>query len=323
VLELNWRPSASREMLLLRADVLKKIRDFFYARNVSEVETPVLSQAAVTDLQLKSLTTRITGQAINAYLQTSPEYPMKRLLAAHQLDIYQICKAFRDDEVSRFHNPEFTIVEWYRLGFDHHALMDEVEELLSLLLAPRLNIAAERITYAHAFERTLQIDPLQAPLSDLHAIAVERLGANSSSLGTERDTVLDLLMGALVGPTLGDKRISFVHSYPASQAALARLLPTDARLAARFEAYFCGVELCNGFHELSDAKEQTARFEHDLVERRRHGLHEPPLDARMLGALAAGLPYTAGVAVGLDRVLMLAADKGHISEVLNFAVDNA
>ncbi len=321
--ELNWRPSASRDMLLLRADFLKKIRDFFCERNVSEVETPILSQAAVTDIQLKSLRTRITGQSIDAYLQTSPEYPMKRLLAAHQLDIYQICKAFRDDEVSRFHNPEFTIIEWYRLGFDHHALMDEVEELLTLLLAHKLGETAERITYSQAFQRTLHVDPLQAPLSALHTIAIERLGANSSSLGTERDTVLDLLMGALVGPTLGNRRITFVHSYPASQAALARLLPTDTRFAARFEAYFCGVELCNGFHELSDPKEQAARFEQDLVERRRYGLHEPPLDARMLNALQAGLPDTAGVAVGLDRILMLAAGKEHISEVLNFAIDNA
>jgi lysyl-tRNA synthetase class 2 len=301
--------------------MLARCREFFAARGVLEVETPILAQATVTDVHLASLESRIAGRPRPYYLQTSPEYAMKRLLAAGSPDLYQVCKVFRDGESGRLHNPEFTMLEWYRRGFDHVALMDEVETLLGGLLAGRLAQPPERLSYREAFLRVLGVDPLAAPLAELAALAAARAGA--ALAGADRDTVLDLLMGALVGPALGRGRLTFVHSYPASQAALARLVPGVPPLAARFEAYAEGLELCNGFHELADAAEQRRRFEADLALRAARGLPALPLDERLLAALEAGLPDCAGVAVGLDRVLMLATGCSTIREVLTFAVDEA
>ena len=314
-------PRARLAVLGARAVLLARCRAFFAARGVLEVETPILAQATVTDVHLASLETRLAGRPRPYYLQTSPEYAMKRLLAAGSPDLYQICKVFRDEESGRLHNPEFTMLEWYRRGFDHVALMDEVEALLTELLAGRLGLPAERLSYREAFGRVLGVDPHEAPLATLVALAEARAGA--TGLGGERDTVLDLLMGAVVGPALGRDRLTFVHAYPASQAALARLLPGTPPVAARFEAYVEGLELCNGFHELNDAAEQRRRFEADRAERARRGLPVPPLDERLLAALAAGLPDCAGVAVGLDRVLMLATGCASLGEVLTFAVDEA
>ncbi len=312
---------ALRPRLLARAQLLQRCREFFAARAVLEVETPVLGQSTVTDLQLASLQTRIAGRPAPYYLQTSPEYAMKRLLAAGSGDIYQICKVFRDGELGRHHNPEFTLLEWYRLGFDHLQLMDEVEALLGVLLASLLTAPAERLSYHSAFERVLGLDPHNAPLAALSAIAVERLGAVDP--GPDRDTLLDLLMGALVGPALGAGRITFVHSYPASQAALARCLPGELALAARFEAYVGGLELCNGFHELADPAEQRRRFAADHALRAGRGLPLPPIDERLLAALQQGLPDCAGVALGLDRVLLLASGGASLADVLAFDVTEA
>jgi lysyl-tRNA synthetase class 2 len=317
----EFRPGVSLAVLGARATMLARCREFFAARGVLEVETPILAQATVTDLHLASLTTRLAGRPCPYYLQTSPEYAMKRLLAAGSPDLYQICKVFRDGESGALHNPEFTMLEWYRRGLDHHALMDEVEALLATLLAGRLAHPAERLTYREAFRRELGLDPLAAPLATLAALAAERAGA--TGLGADRDTVLDLLMGAVVGPALGRGRLTFVHDYPASQAALARLVPGTPPVAARFEAYVEGLELCNGFHELADAAEQRRRFEADRAARAARGLPQPPIDERLLAALAAGLPDCAGVAVGLDRVLMLATACSSIREVLTFAIDEA
>ncbi|HXQ31269.1 MAG TPA: EF-P lysine aminoacylase EpmA [Steroidobacteraceae bacterium] len=319
----EWRPAASLEVLRLRARLLDDVRDFFRSRGVLEVDTPVLGRATATDVHLASLATRISGRAGSCYLQTSPEYAMKRLLAAGSGDIYQICKVFRDGETGRQHRPEFTLIEWYRVGFDHLALMDEVEALLARLLGRCLAAPAERLTYGAAFERVLGLDPFAAPLALLVGVAAERLGADPAALGSERDAVLDLLMGALVGPALGRDRITFVHAYPASQAALARLLPDDPAVAARFEAYVGGIELCNGFHELADAAEQRRRFDRDRAQRAALGLPDVPIDERLLAALAAGLPDSAGVAVGFDRIVMLAAGLADIREAVSFAVDEA
>jgi lysyl-tRNA synthetase class 2 len=319
----EWRPAAGLDVLRLRAALLARTRAFFAARGVLEVETPVLAQATVTDLHLASLETRIAGQSGRYYLQTSPEYAMKRLLAAGSGDIYQVCKVFRDRESGRHHNPEFTLIEWYRLGMDHHALMDEVAALLSELLGPRLAAPSERITYREAFGRVLGLDPFAASPAALAALAEERTGIRAGPLAADRDACLDLLMGAIVGPTLGRNRLTFVHGYPASQAALARVLAGAPPVAARFEAYAAGQELCNGFHELGDAVEQRRRFEADRAERARRDLPVPPLDERLLAALAAGLPDAAGVAVGFDRVVMLAAGKDSLREVLAFPVDEA
>jgi lysyl-tRNA synthetase class 2 len=314
-------PEPLRARLEARARLLERCRHFFAERGVLEVETPILSQATVTDVHLASLETRIAGRAPPYYLQTSPEYAMKRLLAAGSGDIFQICKVFRDDESGRHHNPEFTMLEWYRIGFDHRELMDEVEALLGTLLGARLAAPAERISYREAFLRVLGLDPYTAPTASLAGLARERLGAEG--LGADRDLLLDLLMGALVGPALGQDRISFVHDYPASQAALARCLPGEPPVAARFEAYAFGLELCNGFHELGDAAEQRRRFEADRAQRRARHLPLPPVDERLLAALEAGLPDCAGVALGLDRVLMLATGAPALSAVLSFPIDDA
>ena len=316
-----FAPSATPATLRARAALVASCRRFFAARGVLEVETPALASATVTDLHLASLETRLRGRAQAYYLQTSPEYAMKRLLAAGSGDIYQICKVFRDGETGPHHNPEFTMLEWYRTGFDHLRLMDEVEALLGELLGPRLSAGAERLSYREAFRRMIGVDPDSAPTGALVALAAERLGA--TGLGADRDACLDLLLAALVAPALGRGRITFVHDYPASQAALARLLPGDPPVAARFEAYVEGIELCNGFHELADAPEQRRRFEADLRARRARGLPLPQPDERLLAALAAGLPDCAGVALGLDRVVMLATGCDTLGEVLSFAIDDA
>jgi lysyl-tRNA synthetase class 2 len=319
----EWRPAAGLDVLRLRAALLARTRAFFAARGVLEVETPVLARATVTDLHLASLETRIAGQSGRYYLQTSPEYAMKRLLAAGSGDIYQVCKVFRDRESGRHHNPEFTLIEWYRLGMDHQALMDEVAALLAELLGPRLAAPPEKITYREAFVRVLGLDPFAASATALAALAEERTGIRAGALAADRDACLELLMGAIVGPALGRNRLTFVHGYPASQAALARVVAGTPPVAARFEAYAAGQELCNGFHELGDAVEQRRRFEADRAERARRDLPVPPLDERLLAALAAGLPDAAGVAVGFDRVVMLAAGKDSLREVLAFPVDEA
>jgi lysyl-tRNA synthetase class 2 len=322
-----WRPSAAPAALRLRAELLARTRAFFAARGVLEVETPIVASATVTDVHLASLETRIAGRAQPYYLQTSPEYAMKRLLAAGSGDLYQICKVFRDGEWSSRHNPEFTMVEWYRLGYDDRALMIEVAALLHELLGPKLVAPPEYVTYRTAIARAIALDPYTAPVGALHEAARSRLGDIPAELRTDRDACLDLLMGAVVGPTLGRGRITFVHDYPASQAALARLKPArdddPVRVAARFEAYVEGLELCNGFHELAHAGEQRTRFERDRAARAVRGLPQPAIDERFLAALAHGLPDCAGVALGFDRVAMLALGTREIRDVLAFAIDDA
>jgi lysyl-tRNA synthetase class 2 len=322
-MSVGWRPGASLDVLRLRARLLAEVRAFFAERGVLEVETPVLAQATVTDVHLASLETRIAGRAAPYYLQTSPEYAMKRLLAAGSGDVYQVAKVFRDGESGRRHNPEFTMVEWYRLGFDDRALMREVAELLHRLLGSKLRAPPEYVTYRDVLARGTGLDPYTAPVPALHARARELLGDVPDDLAGDRDGCLDLLVGACVGPALGADRITFVHDYPASQAALARLLPGDPPVAARFEAYVGGLELCNGFHELADAAEQRRRFEADCARRRAAGLPQPPIDERLLAALSHGMPDCAGVALGFDRVVMLAADTHDIRDVVAFAVDDA
>jgi lysyl-tRNA synthetase class 2 len=319
----DWRPTARLATLRLRASLLARVRAFFAARGVLEVETPVVAHATVTDVHLASLETRLAGQAAAFYLQTSPEYAMKRLLAAGSGDVYQVCKVFRDGEAGRRHNPEFTMVEWYRVGFDDAALMDEVAALLHDLLGERLRRAPERVTYRDAIARAVGVDPYTAAVPELLAAARERLGEVPAELAEDRDACLDLMMGAVVGPTLGHDGVTFVHDYPVTQAALARLRPGDPPVAARFEAYVGGLELCNGFHELADAAEQRRRFDADRTARHARGLACPPADERLLAALAHGLPDCAGVALGFDRVAMLAAGTSDIRDVLAFPIDRA
>jgi lysyl-tRNA synthetase class 2 len=347
----DWRPSASHAHLVERAALLRRAREFFAAREVLEVDTPLLVNAAVTDVHIHSARVRLTepgvaqpGSAAPApaapapplFLHTSPEYAMKRLLAAGSGDIYQICHVVRGLECGRLHNPEFTLIEWYRTGFTLASLMDEVEALVRTLLgAASAARASERLSYREAFLRELALDPFSAseealaraaqPLGFRRAPLLPRAdrGATSSASAGARDEWLELLMASLVGPRLGRSALTFVHSYPASQAALARLDRADARVAERFELYCEGIELANGFHELAAADEQRARFEHDNAERRRLGLPLAAPDERLLAALAAGLPDCAGVALGFDRTLMLALGAGHIEQVLPFPTARA
>jgi len=302
--------------------MLAAAREFFAVRGVLEVETPILSAAAVSDPQIESLTTQVAGMAAPSYLCTSPEYAMKRLLAAGSGDIYQICRVFRDAERGRWHNPEFTLIEWYRLGFDDAALMTEVEALIGRLLAPYRGLEpAERLSYSAALQRHADVDAHSASDGDLTESA-ERQGIVCRA-DLDRDAKLDLLMGLVVGPRLGMERPCFICDYPASQAALARLKPGFPPAAARFELYLDGVELANGFHELANVGEQRARFTQDLKTRRARGQATPPLDEQLLSALAAGLPDCAGVALGFDRLVAIALGKPGIADAMAFTIDNA
>jgi elongation factor P--(R)-beta-lysine ligase len=326
----DWRPGASRDMLRRRAACLALVRGFFADRGVLEVDTPLIVNSPVSDVHIHSATVQLRppglapAVAAPLYLHTSPEYAMKRLLAAGSGDIYQVCHVARGLEQGRLHNPEFTLIEWYRIGFSLGELMSEVEALLrSLLGEPADRRGSERLSYGEAFRRELDLDPFTAPQAQLLAAAQCAGYQAAGDGGEERDELLELLMAARVGPRLGRGAFTFVYGYPASQAALARLDPAEPRSAQRFELYVDGIELANGFHELSGSLEQRARFERDNDARRSRGLPVAPPDERLLAALAAGLPDCAGVALGFDRVLMLAAGAQHIDEVLTFPTARA
>ncbi len=319
----SWRPTAAPGALRRRAAALRQAREFFHARGVLEVETPAMVNAPVSDVNLGSVRVSVPGSETPLFLHTSPEYAMKRLLAAGSGDIYQLCRVYRGAERGRQHNPEFTMLEWYRLGFTLEALMDEVAELTRGLLGDGSDLRVEHVSYRDAVLRHAGFDPLEAADSELQR-AARALGMDSPhAANASRDELLDLVVGAQVGPALGRDALTFLHRYPASQAALARLDPEDPRVALRFELYYRGVELANGYHELSDVAEQRQRFAQDQETRRERGLPVNTLDARLLAALDSGLPDCAGVALGFDRVLMLALGAASIDEVLAFPVERA
>lgn len=323
----DWRPNADLAAIRARAELYAGIREFFRHAGVLEVETPILSRAAVTDPALASLSTRIGiagfGPRRPLYLQTSPEFAMKRLLAAGIGPIYQICKVFRDAERGRRHHPEFSLLEWYRPGWDYGRLMDEVGALVRVALG-RPDMAVERVTYRDLFRDGLGLDPWQAESAELRA-AAEHAGLQGlDGLDLDRDGWLDLLLTQCLESRLGQGRLTFLCDYPPSQAALARVRTSGAvPVAERFELYIDGIELANGFGELVDAQEQRARFLADLAIRRERGQPEPPIDESLLDALEHGMPECAGVALGLDRLLMIATEADHIDAVLSFAVERA
>ena len=306
--------------------MLAGVRAFFQRRGVLEAETPVLSYFGDPDPAVEYLSSYRrapgSGGETTLLLQTSPEFPMKRLLAAGSGSIYQICKVFRAGESGRLHHPEFTMLEWYRVDWDYRQLMDELALLVSELLASRPALkAVEQIAYRDAFVRYAGLDPHQTTLEQLRECAARTgIEASAAIKDSDRDSWLDLLLTRIVEPNLGNGRMTFLYDYPASQAALARV---RGGVAQRFELYIDGIELANGFQELSDPIEQERRFEAHRVARKRRG--QPPVltDERLLDALKAGLPACAGVALGVDRLLMLAAGADHINQVLAFPLDRA
>jgi len=307
--------------LRLRARLLQQTRAFFAVRNILEVDTPALSSAAVSDPNIHSFSTVYHGPGPRygqtLYLHTSPEFPMKRLLAAGSGSIYQIAKVFRDGEAGHRHNPEFCLLEWYRVDFDHHQLMAEVAELLSELFAAYLPLQAPQyLSYGAAFRQFLQLDPHRASVAELSACALQQgLDAPATMSQSSPDPWLDLLLSHCIEPRLPSDRLVFLYDYPVAQAALAKIRADQTPVAERFEVYLNGLELANGFHELNDASQQRRRFIHDNQQREQHGLASMPVDEKLLAVLDK-MPDCAGVAIGLDRVLMLAAGVGSIEQVI-------
>lgn len=312
---MSWQPGASIEAIAERAALLGKIRLFFSRHGILEVDTPLLCSAGITDPSIEPLIVE-GGASLSGprFLQTSPEYAMKRLLAAGSGPIYQIARAFRDGEAGSRHNPEFTLLEWYRPGYDHSQLMTEVAELVCHCLGDR---PWRQISYRELFVQTLGLDPFTATTRQLADTAREHIDLGFSS--GDRDLWLDLLMSHLVEPELEKMGMCFVYDYPASQAALSRVVQSgDVEVGQRFELYLDGMELANGYCELTDATEQERRFLADNEKRRELGRAERPLDTHLLAALAHGLPECSGVALGIDRLLMLLVGSADIREVIAF-----
>jgi len=326
VKNLDFQPSMSYPIAQRRAKILQQIRHFFLQRNVLEVETPVLSSGTVTDVYLEAFESKYyystqSNKPVIKYLQTSPEFALKRLLASGYGDIYQVCKAFRHEASGRYHNAEFSLLEWYRIGFDHFQLMEEVAALIKLILDCD---DVEKISYQQLFINHVSVDPLTASYQDLCNVLIKH-DKFSDWIADEndRDVVLQVILSEIIEPKIGHKIPCFIYHFPASQASLAQLSTADNRVAERFECYFRGIELVNGFHELTDASEQLSRFKQDNQLRIKKGLSEKPIDEYFIAALEAGIPDCSGVALGIDRLVMLACDCDHIEKVLTFSSEKA
>jgi elongation factor P--(R)-beta-lysine ligase len=294
--------------------MLAKVRDFFAQRDVLEVDTPILSHAAPIATHIDVMSIDLPTEKV--YLHTSPEYAMKRLLSEGSGDIYQLSHVFRYEEAGRLHNPEFTMIEWYRIGVSFQFLMDETLELIQLFVG---DFPVQVHTYAGAFKKFAGIDSYTATSSDLKAIAKQHLLPLPSDADSwDKETFLHFLMAFLIEPQLTGLHI--IRDFPPEQAALAKVFESEGRIVAeRFEAYFNGIELANGFHELTDPVEQRQRFIHDNLERQRRGKEPLPIDEYFLSALEQGLPDSCGVAVGFDRLLMLQMGKNSLNEVLTYS----
>lgn len=329
---MTWQSTLTWKNAQKRAQILQQVRAFFVERNVVEVETPALSQGTVTDVHLDALNCKynfLNDSAIDTsadfYLQTSPEFHMKRLLASGYGCIFQISKAFRHEEAGRNHNPEFTMLEWYRLGFDHFELMTEVAGLLKTVLACEEPL---QVTYQELFLERVKIDPLTATRAELlalikhHNVLSDWLVVDSEK-DEHNDILLQFVFSQLIEPTIGIDVPYFVYNFPHSQASLARLSLEDERVAERFECYYQGIELVNGFHELTDANVQNQRFQLDNKKRSSANFVTKPIDEHFIEALTSGLPPCSGVALGIDRLVMLALKTQHIEEVITFPIDRA
>lgn len=324
-LDIDFKPTCSLDALKARAKMYAQLRQFFAERDVLEVETPILSQAGVTDVHLASVQAQrhMGGKKQTHYLQTSPEFAMKRLLASGSGPIYQICKVFRDDEHGRKHNSEFTMLEWYRPGLSLKDLMFEVSDLLNLTLAQRFGeVRPTVLSYKHAFMDRLDINPLKASLKELKD-ACHRVGLNLD-LGDDRLGYMDLLFSHMVEPSLGFDTAVFLTDFPPEMASLAKTkVDEDGELvAARFELYIEGLELANAYDELIDADVLRSRFEADNAERAKLGLHVMPVDEYLLAALP-NMPECSGIALGIDRLLMIATNQMKLEKVVTFTAEKS
>lgn len=316
----DWQPTASFDVLRLRARLNATVRAFFAGRGVTEVETPVMSVAGNTDPNIASFHLEFSGRTDGAprtrWLRTSPEYPLKRLLAAGFGDCYELGRVFRDGEAGGRHNPEFTMLEWYRLGWDHTRLIAETAELVQAALAlVGRSATLTRVDYHSLYRERLGVDPATADEATLRRALGDVV---IDPAGLTRDDWLDLLMTHRLQPAFPADQLLAIYDYPASQCALARVRADEVPVAERFELYLGPLELANGYHELADAIEQGARFDRDLRLRRERGDALPPRDERLLHGLAAGFPHCAGVALGMDRLMMALLGTGRIADVLAF-----
>ena len=320
----DWKPTATAKALHMRARLNALIRKFFADRAVLEVETPILSAAGNTDNNIESFQLEFSGPVTagtsRRWLRTSPEFALKRLLAAGVGNCYELGRVFRNGEMGRLHNPEFSMLEWYRIGWTHHQLMDECAELVkdALRMAGR-SASIRETSYRQLYLDQLGIDPLTAGEAELRSpLAVFDIRAE----GLSRDDWLDLLMTHLIQPNIPENRILMVYDYPKSQAALARIRQGDVPVAERFEIYLGPIELANGYRELNDADEQRERFGRDLGKRQKRDASLPPIDERLLACLPL-LPDCAGVALGVDRLLMAMLGSKNLSDVLALPFDRA
>jgi lysyl-tRNA synthetase class 2 len=317
----DWRPSSDAAAAGRRADLLDRARAYFKAQDVLAVDTPALGRYAGSDPNIDSLAAR-SKFSNDYFLHTSPEFCMKRLLAAGYPDIYSICRVYRDGESGKRHVPEFTMVEWYRLGFDLGSIIDDTTAFIATCLdEPALADSVAVLDYGEAFRMYAGIDAFAVGIDDLAACASadDRL---RRELADDRDTWLDLLMSTVVTPQFPGERLTVVQHYPASQAALARLCPDDDRVADRFEVFHGAMELANGYVELTDAQEQRQRIDRDLEKRQQLGRDVYPWDRTLIAALKHGLPECAGVALGLERLQMVMDRTDDIRNVMAFAYED-
>ncbi|QCI17376.1 elongation factor P--(R)-beta-lysine ligase [Buchnera aphidicola (Aphis helianthi)] len=319
----SWRPSASIKDLIKRAEIIANIRLFFLEKKILEVETPFLSKSTVTDINLTPFETNYFSSesnlnALKLWLITSPEYHMKRLLAAKSGPIYQICHSFRNKEYGKYHNPEFTMLEWYQISYSMKKFINQIDFFFQKILKCE---KSDKISYQKIFIKHLNIDPFSTNLSELYKISkkfdLEHLTYSENNL----NTLIEILFTLIIEPILGKKRPIFIYHFPVEQASLAALNNKDNRIAERFEIFFKGIELGNGFYELTDYSENKKRLINNNKIRYKMNLPIQKIDNNFLNAIHHGLPSSSGVAIGIDRLIMIALEKKNINEVLSFAFD--
>ncbi|QCI21849.1 elongation factor P--(R)-beta-lysine ligase [Buchnera aphidicola (Hyadaphis tataricae)] len=320
--KMSWKPNASIKNLIARSKIISQIRLFFLQKNVMEVETPMLSKSTVTDVNLSPFQTDFLSlnqnDMLKLWLITSPEYHMKRLLASTSGPIYQICHCFRNQEVGRYHNPEFTMLEWYQPFFSMKKFIKEIDHFLQTIFDFH---ESEQMSYQDIFLKVFDIDPLCTNILELRTIfkklKLDYLIHNEHHV----NELIQTLFTLEIEPNLGKKKPIFIYHFPAEQACLANINSKDSRISERFEFFFKGIELGNGFYELTDVDEQKKRFMQDNKKRASMNLPVRKIDNLLLDALSSGLPYCSGVAIGLDRLMMLLLKEKNINEVISFAID--